>query len=52
METFTTRAQLAAQTLQAGLVVNVLGDGVATVYVAKVENQINVKTYNHATWLE
>ncbi|MCK4934994.1 MAG: dicarboxylate/amino acid:cation symporter [Simkaniaceae bacterium] len=33
-------------------VVNILGDGVAAVYVAKKEKQINVKQYHAVTWLE
>ena len=33
-------------------VTNVLGDGVAAVYVATVEKQIDKDQYNHATWLE
>lgn len=33
-------------------VVNVLGDAVATVIVARKEKGINMDTYNHATWLE
>ncbi|MCF7852935.1 MAG: dicarboxylate/amino acid:cation symporter [Simkaniaceae bacterium] len=33
-------------------VANVLGDGVAAVYVARRENQINVNRYNAVTWLE
>lgn len=32
--------------------VNVLGDGVAAVYVAKREEQINLTQYHHVTWLE
>lgn len=33
-------------------VVNVLGDAVAAVFVAKKENQINEKQYHTVTWLE
>lgn len=33
-------------------VVNILGDAVATVYVAEKENQINKKQYHAVTWLE
>jgi dicarboxylate/amino acid:cation (Na+ or H+) symporter, DAACS family len=33
-------------------VVNVLGDAVAAVFVAKSENEIDVKTYNKATWTD
>ncbi|MDN3504420.1 MAG: dicarboxylate/amino acid:cation symporter [Rhabdochlamydiaceae bacterium] len=33
-------------------VANVLGDGVAAVYVARVEKQINVEQYHAVTWLE
>lgn len=33
-------------------IVNVLGDAVAAVYVAKVENQLNEKKYHTATWLQ
>ncbi|QVL56054.1 MAG: dicarboxylate/amino acid:cation symporter [Simkaniaceae bacterium] len=33
-------------------VVNVLGDAVAAVFVAKKENQINEKQYHAVTWLE
>jgi len=33
-------------------VVNVLGDAVAAVYVAKCENQIDTKQYHAVTWLE
>ncbi|MEX0961976.1 MAG: dicarboxylate/amino acid:cation symporter [Simkaniaceae bacterium] len=33
-------------------VVNVLGDAVAAVYVAKKEKQIDEKQYHHVTWLE
>ena len=33
-------------------VVNILGDAVATVYVAKKENQINETKYHKATWVE
>jgi len=32
--------------------VNILGDGVAAVYVARKEKQIDLDTYHHATWLE
>lgn len=32
--------------------VNILGDGVATVYVARKEKQINVERYHAVTWLE
>ncbi len=32
-------------------VVNILGDGVAAVYVAKKENQLNTKKYHEVTWL-
>ncbi len=30
---------------------NILGDGVATIYVAKKEGQINEDKYHHATWI-
>ena len=33
-------------------VVNVLGDAVAAVFVAKKENAINQKTYHRATWMD
>ncbi|NGX28111.1 MAG: Proton/sodium-glutamate symport protein [Candidatus Anoxychlamydiales bacterium] len=33
-------------------VVNVMGDAVAAVYVAKKEGEINEKTYHKATWLD
>lgn len=33
-------------------IVNVLGDAVAAVFVAKKEKQIDVDIYHHATWLE
>jgi len=33
-------------------VVNILGDAVAAVYIAKKENQIDEKVYHSATWLE
>lgn len=33
-------------------VVNILGDAVAAVYVAKKEKEINEKTYYKATWME
>lgn len=33
-------------------VVNILGDGIAAVYVAKKEGQINEKQYHAVTWLE
>ncbi len=33
-------------------VTNILGDGVAALYVAKKENRLNEQLYNHATWLE
>jgi Na+/H+-dicarboxylate symporter len=33
-------------------VVNVLGDAVAAVYVAKKEKQIDEKQYHKVTWLE
>lgn len=33
-------------------VTNILGDGVAAVYVAKKEKQINEDQYHHVTWLE
>lgn len=32
--------------------VNIMGDAVATVYVAKKENQIDTKRYHAVTWLE
>ena len=32
--------------------VNILGDAVASVYVAKKENQINEEQYHAVTWLE
>ncbi len=35
-----------------GTVVNILGDAVAAVYVAKKENQIDKTKYHHATWIE
>jgi len=30
---------------------NILGDGVATIYVAKKEGQLNEEQYHHATWI-
>jgi Na+/H+-dicarboxylate symporter len=33
-------------------VANILGDGVAAVYVAKKENRLDERLYNHATWLK
>jgi len=33
-------------------VVNILGDGVATVFVARRENAINLDQYHHTTWLD
>ncbi len=33
-------------------VVNVLGDAVAAVFVAKKEGEISVRTYNKATWMD
>lgn len=33
-------------------VANILGDGVAAVYVAKKENRLDEQLYNHATWLK
>ncbi|KKK99723.1 hypothetical protein LCGC14_2629870, partial [marine sediment metagenome] len=33
-------------------VVNVMGDAVAAVFVAKKEGEINEKTYHKATWLD
>jgi len=33
-------------------VTNILGDGVAALYVAKKESQLNRDLYNHATWTE
>lgn len=35
-----------------GTVVNILGDAVAAVYVAKKEGQINKKKYHTVTWIE
>ena len=32
-------------------VVNILGDAVATMYVARKESQINMQKYNLATWM-
>ena len=33
-------------------VVNILGDAVAAVFIAKTENQIDEKRYHAVTWLE
>lgn len=33
-------------------VVNILGDAVATLYVAKKESKIDVEVYHHSTWIE
>ena len=33
-------------------VVNILGDAVAAVYVAKKENQIDLTKYHQVTWTE
>ncbi|MCH9612698.1 MAG: Proton/glutamate-aspartate symporter [Chlamydiia bacterium] len=33
-------------------VVNILGDGVATLYVARKEKQIDIEQYHHTTWYE
>lgn len=32
-------------------VVNILGDAVAALYVARKENELNLEKYNHAAWL-